>query len=108
MWIVQIPLSVTDMVWKHELEAMDTRPRDQQLFTPIDRDPNYRDYQIEQMPGLTNLATPWNQPPPGRVQVIGLVMIALWLAAAFALKSCAVSVAQSTRASERAPTTAAP
>lgn len=98
-WIAQIPLALADLVWKHELKEMDPRSRENQFFTPIDRDPNYRDYQIDQMQGLSNQAAPWNRPPPGRVQVIGFVMIALWLVAAFAVKSCVVSVAKSTRES---------
>lgn len=103
-WVAQIPLAIVDVFWKYEAKSADARPRDNQFFTPIDRDPNYRDDQIDRMPGLENLSTPWNRPPPGRVQAIGFVTIVLWLAAAFALKSCAMSVAKSSRASERSTT----
>ena len=106
-WVVQIPLSIVDLFWKHELKEIDPRSRENQFSTPIDRDPNYRDYQIDQMRGLGDQVTPWKV-SPARVQVVGFVMIALWLAAAFALKSCAVSLAKSTAASRRAETTDAP
>ena len=89
-WVAQIPLAIADLIWKHEYKAIDPRSRENQFGTPIDRDPNYRDYKIEQMQGLSNFSSPWNQPPPGRVQAIGIVLIVLWLGAAFALKSCLV------------------
>ena len=97
LWIAQLPLAIVDLFWKHELKEMDPRSRQGQFFTPIDQDPNYRDYRIDHMQGLSSQIVPGGRPAPGKVQVIGFVMIALWLAAAFALKSCAVSLAKSTR-----------